>query len=311
MFLITLFILLTTARYLPESPIVGILSLPVEGECETLSISGGSCFHSMYVKWIEQAGAQVVPVLFDSSGDDLEDLLSSINGILFTGGELDLEPESLYMKTAAFIYNWAVEQNEQGNYFTLWGTCQGMQVMSIIASDDFRILSKGVYKSFGLNLPLEPYSNTFESKIVKGVPSSTIRDVFTLNITVNLHVNGVNPSNFKNSRLLSSTYRIVSINHDSNGLPFISTMESIQYPFYAVQWHPERPQFDFTDDRIVHSSVASKAMQQFSNFFIEETRKSNQTFGNAFEMNRRLIYNFSPQNKGFSRQEYYFPSQLK
>ena len=63
------------ARSSPR-PIIGILALPVEhADCITmthassgdLATSGGatSCFHSLYVKWLEQAGARVAPIPFD------------------------------------------------------------------------------------------------------------------------------------------------------------------------------------------------------------------------------------------------------
>jgi hypothetical protein len=46
----------------------------------------GSCFTSVYVKWIESAGGQVVPIPFDLPHSQLKSLYYNLNGILFTGG---------------------------------------------------------------------------------------------------------------------------------------------------------------------------------------------------------------------------------
>jgi len=40
-----------------------------------------------YVKWIESAGALVVPIHWDASYEELDNLFNSVNGMLFTGGD--------------------------------------------------------------------------------------------------------------------------------------------------------------------------------------------------------------------------------
>jgi len=51
---------------------------------------------------------------------------------------------------------------------------------------------------------------------------------------------GISCEKFKKSKLLNSIYKIVSWNNDRNNKPFVSTIEGRYYPFYGVQWHPER-----------------------------------------------------------------------
>lgn len=88
-----------------------------------------------YVKWVTTAGGRAVYLNYSSSGDELESILSNVNGVLFTGGMLDLSQcknpdggSSLYHKytlTAKKILKWAMKANDRGNYFPIWGTCQG------------------------------------------------------------------------------------------------------------------------------------------------------------------------------------------
>jgi gamma-glutamyl-gamma-aminobutyrate hydrolase PuuD len=50
-----------------------------------------ACFSAVYVKWIESAGARVAIIPYDADLDTIDALLGSVNGVLFTGGELHLE----------------------------------------------------------------------------------------------------------------------------------------------------------------------------------------------------------------------------
>ena len=38
-----------------------------------------------YVKWAEQSGLRVVPLLIDDSHSNLVDMVQNLNGVLFTG----------------------------------------------------------------------------------------------------------------------------------------------------------------------------------------------------------------------------------
>lgn len=80
-------------------PVIGILSVPLESSgCSTVlgravqpkDDDATSCFDDVYVKWVEAAGARVVPIPYDSTTDELDHLFDSLNGLLFTGGGTDL-----------------------------------------------------------------------------------------------------------------------------------------------------------------------------------------------------------------------------
>lgn len=74
-------------------------------------------------------GARVVPLV---SGWDLsktEELLPHINGIFMPGGG------SNYEDYAAYLMNRAVEINDAGQTFPVYGVCLGFENMGIWASD--------------------------------------------------------------------------------------------------------------------------------------------------------------------------------
>ena len=65
-----------------ERPTIGVLTFPVDDN----ATAGPSTVDAAYVKWLEQAGAAVSPILYNSSAPALEAQFATLNGVLFTGG---------------------------------------------------------------------------------------------------------------------------------------------------------------------------------------------------------------------------------
>ena len=64
------------------------------------------------------------------------------------------------------------------------------------------------------------------------------------------------------------------MNYDrQSGLQYISAVEAKKYPFYAVQFHPEKNIYEWTvKENIPHSIEAMESAQYFANFFVNEGR---------------------------------------
>lgn len=87
--------------------------------------------------------------------------------------------------------------------------------------------------------------------------------------------------------------KILSTSKNRNGtLKFISAIEGINYPFYAVQFHPEKSSYDFNPNHpTVHSLDSIKIMQTFAVFFVNEARKNGHYFENNNQISQMSIYN--------------------
>ena len=65
---------------------------------------------------------------FNASDEDLYSLLDQVNGVYFTGGDLDLydpvtnEPHP-YTVTSQKILDYSIDQYDKGVYFPLFGIC--------------------------------------------------------------------------------------------------------------------------------------------------------------------------------------------
>lgn len=316
----SLFLLLASCAA-SDGPIIGVLTVPNDRECETAledgPEGGSSCFASLYVKYIEAAGGRVAPILYDASDDDIAQIFNSVNGLFFTGGVVNIRhaqesaATSQYLHAASLLFNMTVATNDAGVHMPLWGTCMGFQTLSILAAGDASVLETYAFEAEDLSLPLELTSAARESRLLgkDSVPPKVLRWLTMENLTSNLHHDGVAPESFAANQHLAAFFSVLSTNRDRRGRPFASTIEGRRHPVFAVQWHPERSIFEWDSDEggINHSAHAVEAMQFFANFLISEARKNQHRFRSAAEERAALIYNYLPQGRT-SYQAYVFPS---
>ena len=326
---------------LNQQPVIGVLAVPIGQECITISNTHsldieGSCFHSLYVQWLEAAGARVIAIPYDIERSELLHLLKSVNGVLFTGGEVELHNlTSQYMKTAGIIVNHSISSskvlhpniigasssttidihgsqfNETDQLLPIWGTCMGFQTLCVLGANDPNILTEGAFDAEGISLPLHVTHEAETSHLWTGLAFHVRHTLENDNVTCNLHHDGIFVEDFEANKALSTSYTIISTNFDRRGHEFVSTIEHKTSPIFASQWHPERPQFQFSESagepNINHSQVSIEAMQAVANFFVAQTRKNTQYFTNKSELAARLIYNYSPHGpEGDSYQAYVF-----
>lgn len=73
----------------------------------------------------------------------------------------------------------------------------------------------------------------------------------------------------------------------------IVNIQFSSYPFYGVQFHPEKNLYEWKPNRnVAHSENAVKSAQYFARFFVDECRKNGNHFDSINEENQMLIYNF-------------------
>ena len=61
------------------------------------------------------------------------------------------------------------------------------------------------------------------------------------------------PQTYASNERLASFFDILSTNRDRKGKQFVSTIEAKGHDIYGVQWHPERPQFEWTLHEVRYS----------------------------------------------------------
>jgi len=280
------------------SPSIGIISIPFDDDDYPSVSSAGSCIHEDYFQWIEQGGARAVPIPFDLEPTTLNRLLSSVNGVLFTGGGLGLNFSSSYMHGVVQAWQTALSMK----HYPVWGTCMGFQLISILAANDSSVLTSGQFDSEGLPLALNFTENVLTSRMFASASMSLIRDLATQPITANFHHDGMVPEEYEENDLLKNFYKVISTNEDRKGKEFVSIIEGRHHPVYGVQFHPETTQFVWGLDGVPKQTSALFASQYLSNFLVSESRKNGNSFTDEFPIEKYDRYNYPLLEKeGYGR----------
>eukprot|EP00933_Yihiella_yeosuensis_P017746 TRINITY_DN14772_c0_g1_i1.p1 TRINITY_DN14772_c0_g1~~TRINITY_DN14772_c0_g1_i1.p1 ORF type:complete len:357 (+),score=64.84 TRINITY_DN14772_c0_g1_i1:101-1171(+) len=305
---ILLHVALAMAVHGEKSPLIGMFSLPgsitleqrpsplsppipnpcnaKDQDCEVLPAS--------YVKFIESAGGQVVPVSYASSDDEIDHLVDSLNGFLFTGG-----PDVILPSAAIRVLNRSKALFVSGgerNTIPVWGTCLGFEWL-IQAVAGPQSLETG-YKAFNVSFPLllrQPAAS--KSRLLGEAPQSILEALTLKKTAFNSHERGISPARWEKFPALRETFQLLSTSTDLIGQEFVSVIEGAKgLPWFGTQWHPEKNIFEhgrmpsgapFED--IPHSADAVAVAQYTANFFVNQARKNMHKFENVSEETARLI----------------------
>jgi len=285
-------------------PIVGVLTAPYDEADPTK----GSFFRSSYVQWLEQSGARVSPIFYDAPQSELKRMWSGLNGILFTGGELSLLPDTTYFQAAQYLYNLTIEASLKGDYLPIWGTCMGMQLLSILSAESQDVLSRYAFDSENLPLPLKFTFDAYTSFLFGSAPLDVINIFATEDVTMNLHHDGVTPEAYAKSQKMQNVFAVLSTNRDRLGKIFLSTIEGKNAYLYGVQWHPERNQFNWdTTELNPHSTNAVKVAAYTAERFMVAVRQNSHKFASQQEESASLVYHWTPIYDGEQTKTYTFP----
>uniref|UniRef100_A0A8C4RX03 folate gamma-glutamyl hydrolase n=1 Tax=Erpetoichthys calabaricus TaxID=27687 RepID=A0A8C4RX03_ERPCA len=286
-FCVLFFIASTTAESRNDRPIIGILAQ--ETSVPSHQALGKSYIAASYVKFLESAGARVVPIRINLPEIEYEKLFKSINGVLFPGGGVNLT-SSGYARSASFFYKLAIKANDEGDYFPIWATCLGFEELTYLTSGKLLLSATN---TTNVTLPLNFQKDANSSRLFKDFPEDLLQALATEPLTENSHRWSLSVEKFKKNKKLQQFYSILTTNKDEN-LEFISTFEAYKYPIYGTQWHPEKNPYEWEKPVIPHSPTAVKATFYVADFFVNEARKNFHHFTTEVEESKALIYNYSP-----------------
>ncbi|XP_066593668.1 chitobiosyldiphosphodolichol beta-mannosyltransferase isoform X2 [Prorops nasuta] len=261
-------------------PIIGVLAQEISYYLKSKYTGYTSYIPASYVKFVEGAGARVVPIWIGRNKNYYESILSRINGVLLPGGGAYFFTANGYYEAGQHIYEIAKQFNDNGDYFPIFGICLGFELLGILETG-YECRSPCHNNDV---VPLKFKKDYKLSRMFNKAPDDVINILKNENVTANHHrLCFTSLENFPN-------FRILSWNLDSNRTTYISSMEHKTYPFYGVQFHPEKNIYEWKETKnYPHSKSAVTVSQYFANFFIDEARKNYHNFENPINS---LIYNF-------------------
>ncbi|XP_067005666.1 gamma-glutamyl hydrolase-like [Anabrus simplex] len=281
-------------------PIIGVLSHELStGMKYNLNVSHSSYIAASYVKFLEGAGARVVPIWIGKGKSYYKKVIYSLNGVLFPGGAAEFTDPDGYAEAGVYLYEYAIKMNEKGVYFPLWGTCLGMELMTFLAAG--RREHRCDCWGYDQALPLTLKSDFQRSKLFENVPESMLDIFMNKPVAAHYHQFCITERNMTYFGL-DAEWKILATAIDTQGLEFVSIIESRLYPFYAVMFHPEKNAYEWKPTKnIPHSSEAVAAMHYFGDFLVSEARKNSNSFPGKDAENDALIYNYAPTYTGRKR----------
>jgi anthranilate/para-aminobenzoate synthase component II len=122
-----------------------------------------------------------------------------------------------------------------GDYFPVWGTCQGFEQMiqyigAIDTLDQFD--SKEYYKQVHGDISM---MNAAESRLLHWAPPRFLHQTY---IPYFNHTEGISLKRFNASKL-KDIFRILALAHDRAGDEYVAFIEGFKMPWYGCQFHPE------------------------------------------------------------------------
>ena len=311
------FVLLLASLCLAQQqrPIIGVVTQASE---IGFPHQDDSYIAASYVKFVEAGGARVVPVFYDGSDEYLESVYQQTNGVLFPGGGQHLDQSAL-LHTAEFFLNKSMASSlAGGNLWPTFGHCQGFEVllMAIVNLNRSQCMTRDpAFVSENVSLPLTflPGQSNWFANMSDSIKST----LSTTNATLNNHQWSISLESFSSFQRSTPLkyFRPLTTTVSPGGRRFVSTFEATNAPVWAMQFHAEKPVFEWPNENINHSPDNVAAMLYFASFMGRQARMNSHKFQVPEVEAESLIYNYAPESSiGYStfEQVYYFmPSGKK
>ncbi|TNV85189.1 hypothetical protein FGO68_gene9085 [Halteria grandinella] len=289
-----------------QVPIYGILTQPYESdELDTPDEYGqyayvetplnGTYIKMSHVKYLEQGGARIVPVSYKLDANQLNSLLSQLNGVYIPGDSADVLTNERYLSSIKSILLWAQSHNTD-SHFPLIAVGYGyLGLMMQGIKSEYTIQAVPAERYFSneqINLRLAPeLTYTFD-----GYNLTQLEDL--LNQVTFLHelIYSIPLDRFLGESLLSSVFVPIATIHeekkDQEG-EFVAMVEGAHFPFFGSALSLDKIQFNEESGLGVDQSKAAvKLAQRIANLFVDEARLSSNKFTQARDEYKAVIQNY-------------------
>ncbi|XP_017491329.1 PREDICTED: gamma-glutamyl hydrolase-like, partial [Rhagoletis zephyria] len=182
-------------------PVLGVLLLENADK-------SGQFIGASYVKFLESAGARVVPIFLKQKQSYYQEMVSSLNGILMPGGSNSVT-HSDFAQAADYLIEAAVQANTNGTHFPLWGTCLSFQkLISHFTGNNVAWMSFCDIENVALNLDIDSKQLSQYKLFSWAAESGRIVEILNRSpVTANYHKWCLNVTEFENNKNISDNFR--------------------------------------------------------------------------------------------------------
>lgn len=308
---LALLILISLSFTLPvticNKPIIAMYA-----NCEPDNDTSGtkSAVTNTYVRWLQEWGAEVMVIQPWHTIEQIDTILSKINGVVFQGGSREFRPTENWEKSAKHIIQHSINLHKKKEVFPIIGICLGFQLFHQLISeaekeedifercDNSKVLSRLIFTEKTENARLFSLFSKEEKKLLSDYDSTSYFHTFSVTNTT-----------FNKFAPLSQYIDITSLGLDKQKKEFINSIEGKDgLPIYGTQFHPEKTAYDRAETFIMpHTIEGRKVSQLIGFFFVSEARRSKNTMTEEERKKYDFITSYSKGNYDlYDENQYYF-----
>ncbi len=236
------------------------------------------------IRFLESHGAETMAIHQWYTENELDEILSKVNGVLFIGGSRDFNLSAKWEKNALYIINKAKKTG-----LPVWGSCQGFQLIIALIANDSSIIKKEYSHSSILDkINKEDLKN---SKIFSLFDEKSLNILFNNNSILFDHSFGLSEKDYNENDLLKKDLNITTYANDTKNKKFANTFEPKNQSFniFGSQFHPETMPFIRSPKWKIENENNVLRMNTLIGSFIVELGRKNK---NKFEKKDREKYDF-------------------
>jgi gamma-glutamyl hydrolase len=289
---------------------IGVITAPYLSQADSYITS---YMAASYVKWLEAAGALIVPLQFDLPKPILQGFLKQLNGVVLIGGGIDViathshKQFIVFEETLNYILNYVTYQNSIGHFYPIWCTCMSFELVAI-----FKTLNKILPRQERIDNHLIREGKVGEDTLQWTNSPSELKQLFTKNEIQEMnkkpavfYAHGLSLKyDSKFTKKFSKIANIVCTGISENkGIKYIAAYEFKDIPIFGVQFHPEKPPFEYVNDglRVPKSKIAINLSSRFARFFINKCKRNTNIWIGGKHFFDFTINDYNVFNKAISR----------
>lgn len=248
----------------PIFPTILTVSIPIiEKNSNLKNVFLESRVENNYVRWLQASGADLVVVHPWTSYEEIDFLLSKVNGVLFQGNPDDLDIESSYYNIIKYIYKKTLKINDSGINLPLISIGDDFALLcSTIAEDNPSIitnLKRGIKQPSNIKL----FSTVDKTIIFKEFEQSDMRALEEENILPNNLNRYVSVKNFISDFHLGQNFNIIGSSQSEDGKEYVAIAEGKKYPIIMISFHPEYVAYEQYGKLIIPETLQSIYTSRF------------------------------------------------
>ena len=260
----------------PIFPTILTVSIPImEKDSNLKNVFIESRVENNYVRWLQASGADLVVVHPWTSSEEIDYLLSKVNGVLLQGNPNNLDIESSYYKIIKYIYSKVIDINDSGIKMPIIAIGDDVALLStIISEDNISIVTNSknlINQPSNINL----FLSVDKTIIFKEFEKNDMKALEEENILPNNLNRFISVKHFISDFHLGQKFNLIATSKSEEGIEYVSVAEGKKYPIILMSFHPEYVAFEQNINLIVPDSLKAVYTSRFiGNGFVFYGRKN-------------------------------------